>query len=197
MTLDATAIILAGGQSRRMGRDKAALPWDGSTILNHMAALLQTVCREVIVVSNIPREIDQSIKVVADVIPNCGPLSGIHAGLYHASFSYSFVIGCDMPFLTTDAVKVMLDKAEGYDAVIPIYRDKVEPLFAVYGKSCMSAAEHLLNTGVYRIVSLYPMIKCCYIDETQLAPPDVLQKMFKNLNTVEDYQQVIRHTKGR
>lgn len=197
MTLDATAIILAGGESRRMGRDKADLPWGNASILNYMADMLQKVCREVIVVSNIARAMESSVKVVADIIPHCGPLSGIHAGLYYSCYSHAFVVGCDMPFAAPEAVEILLEKREGYDAVIPIYSGMMEPLFAVYSKNCIPAAEHLLRAGDYRVISLYPQIRCYYMKEEQLAPPDVLQKMFQNINTPEEYRKVNKYLKGR
>ncbi len=78
-------------------------------------------------VSNRPRQMIASARVVADIIPNQGPLSGIHAGLSHARYPQAFVIGCDMPFVIPELVKMLLNKIKNWDVVVPIYSQKQQP----------------------------------------------------------------------
>ncbi|GMB01795.1 molybdenum cofactor guanylyltransferase [Pelosinus sp. IPA-1] len=194
----ASAIILAGGKSTRMGQDKASLPWGESDILQYLTATLQGICQEVIVVSNRPRQMIASARVVADIIPNQGPLSGIHAGLSHARYPQAFVIGCDMPFVIPGLVKMLLDKIKNWDVVVPIYSQKQQPLFASYSKTCIPAIETLLSEGDRRVISLFTRVQCHFLHEAEWSSTAVLPgKLFYNLNTYEEYQEARKYNESR
>ncbi len=185
---EASAIILAGGNSTRMGRDKAMLPWGDSDILHCLVAILQDCCQEIIVVSNCPRNLPAAVKVIADIIPGQGPLSGIHAGLYHSSYPHAVVVGCDMPFIVPEFVRMLLDKSSGWDAVVPIYNQQQEPLLAVYGKECLPIIEELLGSGDCRVLSLLAKVHCLQLPEAEWGSIVASNNVFRNLNTYEDYQ---------
>lgn len=186
--IEASAIILAGGNSTRMGRDKATLPWGDSDILHCLVATLQGCCNEIIVVSNCPRELPTSVRIVPDIIPGQGPLSGIHAGLYHSNYPHAVVIGCDMPFIAPEFVRMLLDKRPGWDAVVPIYNHKQEPLLAAYGKECLPIIEKLLGDGDCRVLSLLAKVRCLQLPEAEWRSIVASDNVFRNLNTYEDYQ---------
>lgn len=100
-----TGVVLAGGKNIRMGRNKATLPWQQADFLHVILHRLSGVCSELIVVTNTPLSIQlPNVLAVSDIIPQCGPLSGIHAGLTYASSPTAFVTACDMPYLQPAAV---------------------------------------------------------------------------------------------
>jgi molybdenum cofactor guanylyltransferase len=191
---DVSGIILAGGRNTRMGLDKATLRWGDSDMLRHIIQVLQHVCQDIIVVSNSPRPLDAAIRVVADIIPGQGPLSGIHAGLKAAQHHYAFVVGCDMPFIQAGPVRLLLKKCPGWDAVVPVHAGRQQPLHAVYSKACIPVIETLLAEGNCRVAALLDMVCCLRVAARGLPATDEQINAFININTDEDYQQALAHS---
>jgi molybdopterin-guanine dinucleotide biosynthesis protein A len=182
-----TGIVLAGGLSRRMGRDKASLPWGGEDLLHAVLRALAPVCGELIVVSNRPRAIAVAdVAVVGDRYEGCGPLGGIHAGLSAAGGEYSFVAACDMPYLKSEAVAFMAAAAAGYDAAVPFIDGYYHPLHAVYSRRCLPIIEEMLAAGRRRIIDFYPAVNLRQINAVELAGFDPALAMLSNLNSPED-----------
>lgn len=182
-----TGIVLAGGLSTRMGRDKASLPWQGEDLLHAALRALAPVCDRLIVVSNRPRAIALAgVSVVADRFAGCGPLAGIHAGLTAATGDYSFVAACDMPYLRSAAVAWMAAAAAGYDAAVPYIDGYYHPLHAVYSRRCLPAIEQMLVAGQCRVLDFYPAIRLRPVTAAELACFDPELAMLNNLNTPED-----------
>jgi molybdopterin-guanine dinucleotide biosynthesis protein A len=182
-----TGIVLAGGLSTRMGRDKASLPWGESDLLHSVLAALAPVCRRLIVVSNRPRAVRLAgVTVVADRYEGCGPLAGIHAGLLAAQEGYCFVAACDMPYLRGDAAAWMADAAAGYDAAVPLVDGYYNPLHAVYHHRCLPAVEALLAGGRYRVIDFYPQVRLRPVSRDELAGFDAGLRMLENINSPED-----------
>lgn len=182
----ATGIVLAGGRSTRMGRDKASLPWGGGTLLEMVLARLVPVCTELIVVSNVPREAGQGVRIVPDSYVQCGPLAGIHAGLTTAACEYAFVVACDMPYLDTAAVRFSLEAAVGYDAAVPCIDGRYHPLHGVYRKTCLPLITKRLEEGRHRVQELYVSLCLRTITGEELACFDSELRMLRNWNTPED-----------
>ncbi len=182
-----TGIVLAGGLSTRMGRDKATLPWGAADLLNTVLAALAPVCGRLVVVSNVPRTIALSgVTVVPDQYPGCGPLGGIHAGLLAAGEGYCFVAACDMPYVRGDAAAYMAVAAAGYDAAVPYVDGHYSPLHAVYHCRCLPAVAALLKTGRYRIIDFYPQVRVRRVAADELMQFDAELKMLRGLNRPED-----------
>lgn len=182
-----TGIVLAGGLSTRMGRDKASLPWGGEDLLHAALRALAPVCDRLIVVSNQPRAIALAgVSVVADRFAGCGPLAGIHAGLTAATGDYSFVAACDMPYLRSAAVAWMAAAAVGYDAAVPFIDGYYHPLHAVYSRRCLPAIERMLTAGQCRVLDFYPDIRLRPVGADELACFDPDLAMLNNLNTPAD-----------
>ncbi len=187
MTEALTGIVLAGGLSSRMGRDKASLPWGGTDLLHTVLGTLAPVCRRLIVVSNAARAVRLAgVTVVADRFQGCGPLAGIHAGLLAAPDGYCFVTACDMPYLRGDAAAWMADAAAGYDAAVPLVDGHYNPLHAVYHRRCLPAVEALLASGRYRVIDFYPQVRLRAVSGEELARFDPELRMLDNINTPED-----------
>ncbi len=180
-------IVLAGGLSTRMGRDKATLPWGETDLLHTVLAALAPVCGRLVVVSNVPRAIAlPGVAVVADRYPGCGPLGGIHAGLLAAGEGYSFVAACDMPHVRGDAAAYMAAAAAGYDAAVPYVGGHYSPLHAVYHYRCLPAVEALLKSGRYRVVDFYPQVRVRRVGAAELARFDAELAMLRGMNRPSD-----------
>lgn len=183
-----TGIILAGGLNTRMGRDKASLPWDTSDLLHSILEKLGQVCTDRIVVTNRAWEPDvPGVRVVADIIPQCGPLSGIHAGLTACNDRHAFVTACDMPYLASAAVEYLLSLAEGWDAVVPGCGKDLEPLFAVYARTCLPTIEDLLRQDIRKVQRLFPLIRHRLVNPEDFRQFDPELRLFRNINTMEEY----------
>ena len=129
-----TGVVLAGGRNSRMGRIKADLPWKASDFLHTILGQLALFCDELIVSANHPMKIQGfAARIVPDILPGCGPLSGIHAALTAASSDHIFVTACDMPYISAPAARHLCSLAEGWDIVVPISGQRSEPLFDCYG----------------------------------------------------------------
>lgn len=184
-------IVLAGGLSTRMGHDKAALPWGDSDLLNTVLERLSPVCKRLIVVSNLEREIAlPGVQVVADYYKLCGPLGGMQAGLAASDADYNFIAACDMPYLNTAAVAYIRQAAEGYDAAVPYIDGHYNPLHGVYLQTCLPYIDHLLAEQNYRILNFYSQIKMRHITVEELRQFDPDLMTLSNANTPDDYQEL-------
>lgn len=184
-------IVLAGGLSTRMGHDKAALPWGDSDLLNTVLERLSPVCKRLIVVSNLEREIAlPGVQVVADYYKLCGPLGGMQAGLAASDADYNFIAACDMPYLNTAAVAYIRQAAEGYDAAVPYIDGHYNPLHGVYRQTCLPYIDHLLAEQNYRILNFYSQIKMRHITVEELRQFDPDLMTLSNANTPDDYQEL-------
>lgn len=180
-------IVVAGGLSTRMGRDKASLPWDGGTMLSAVLEKLNPVCSELIVVSNVHREINcLPVIIVPDKYPQRGPLAGIHAGLLAAHSEYAFVAACDMPYLSTQAAGFIMEAALAYDAAVPFIDGYYHPLHGVYRKSCIPFIEQRLRDGIYRVTDFYNDINVRKITREEIAVFDPALRTLCNINSPED-----------
>jgi molybdopterin-guanine dinucleotide biosynthesis protein A len=142
--LDVTGIILAGGGSSRLGRDKASEPVNGRPLLQWAADRLEQAAAEIVVVKaagqRLPSiETRKPLKVAEDILAGRGPLAGIHSGLQSASHDLSIAAGCDMPLLCVPLLRQLCHLADGYDVVMPTRGGQPQPLHAVYRRSCEQA----------------------------------------------------------
>lgn len=178
-------VILAGGESRRMGRDKAFLPFGGTTLIERVAARLRDACGDVVVVTNNPEPYAAcGLRAVRDALPDRRSLAGIYTGVLEAG-GPAFVCGCDMPFLCPALVRHMGELAESADVVIPRVRD-YEPLHAVYTPACLAPIRRVLaeggrNADVLRGLTVTEL----GADQLRRFDPDLRSLM--NLNTPDEY----------
>ncbi|MBP2655060.1 MAG: molybdenum cofactor guanylyltransferase [Firmicutes bacterium] len=194
MMLERTGIVLAGGLSTRMGRDKASLPWGGVDLLHNVLRSLVPVCGQLIVVSNVERAINiPDVIVVRDKYCGCGPLGGIHAGLSVSMSTYNFVVACDMPFVQSSLVDYMFRLAEGYDAVVPFVDGHYHPLHAIYSRQCLALIEIMLKDGRYRVAELFEELNMLLVKKGDLKEFDRDCSMLCNLNSPADVEKVLKN----
>jgi molybdopterin-guanine dinucleotide biosynthesis protein A len=143
-----TGILLAGGRSVRMGRDKASLEFEGEPLAARVLRRLSEACEEVLVASGDGGRLGWlGVAQVADAIPDAGPLAGIVAGLEHASNEVVAVVAVDMPYASGPLLRSLAELRTDEDAVVPVTDRGPEPLHAVYAKAAAPAIRHRLEDG--------------------------------------------------
>ncbi len=181
-------VILAGGLSRRMGRDKAALPAGDGTLIEHLARRLAPVVDETIVAGGSGRPNLPGVRMVDDRYAGLGPLAGMHAGLRAARYAYVWVVGCDLPDVDPGLAFMLLGLAGDYDAVVPRIDGEPQGVCAVYDRALASRIEGLLEDGDRRVKSLLAASNVRYVMPEELRVVDPELRSFRNINTPADYQ---------
>ncbi len=180
----ATAIILAGGKSSRIGSDKAKLTINGQTMLEHICKQLCGTFSQILISAG---EVDKysfaGFEVIRDKTFGQGPLMGIASALEASANEINFVVACDIPHIEMNCVRKMLTEARGADIVVPITDGrKYEPLFAVYRKGALKAINWTLREGKRKISDCFDKCEVKYID---LGKTDWLI----NINTLAEYKE--------
>ena len=184
-------IVLAGGRGRRMGGAKGGLKLDGVTLVETVIGRLRELFDNVVISSaggDSFRNVD-AIEV-ADIYPDCGSLGGLHAGLSTVTSPRAFAIACDMPFVNPGLVKLLVSRPGEFEVVVPRIADgKLEPLHAVYSKSCMPHMESLLESGNLRIFDFFDRVRVEYVEVDRITGIDPEMLSFFNVNTPEDLER--------
>ncbi|MFZ5647729.1 MAG: molybdenum cofactor guanylyltransferase [Bacillota bacterium] len=187
--MEISGIILAGGKSSRMGKNKALLEVGGVTMIERVAGAMSAVCSEIIIAGENSDSLEYlGYPVIPDVYPGCGPLSGIHAGLTAARNWYSFVMACDIPFPSDKLIKRIISEKEGYDAVMLKQGEYFEPLFSLYSKAFARAAEISIKKGLFKVTAALEYVGWKAVTVNPEEMPD-LKKSLTNVNTPLDYEE--------
>ena len=179
-----TLAIQAGGNSSRMGKDKALMPFCGVPLIQHVLNRLSPIADEIIITTNNP-DVYRFLKVplYRDLLPNRGALGGLYTALMSAKYEFVAVVACDMPFASTQvfrSARKILVKHEA-DLVIPKTKNGYEPLHALYRRdACIPPIKNALDDDKWKVISWFDEVKIC-----ELAVED--NEIFKNLNTPEDF----------
>jgi FdhD protein len=188
---DVAGVILAGGESSRMGKNKALLTVNGERMIETAYRSMAELFTEVLLVTNAPERYDFiPCRKVCDLYPGMGPLGGIHAALSCCSAERAFITGCDMPNLNTQLIRELSEIPGGVDVVIPETPGGLEPLHAVYAKSCLPKMEMMLHAGERRLLSFIDMAQIRLVPRGRIAELDPGYASFRNINTPEDYRQL-------
>lgn len=185
-----TGIVLAGGKSSRMGVNKAFIEFGDRRLIEATVACLKALFPEVLIIANDPPLYAYlGVKIISDLIPDSGSLGGIYTGLSVASYPTCFFVACDMPFLNAELIKCLVREAEGWDAVVPRVKGELQPLHAVYAKSCLPLIKESIDASVLKIARFFPKAKVKIIEEPALRAldPDLLG--FVNVNTPVELEQ--------
>jgi molybdopterin-guanine dinucleotide biosynthesis protein A len=187
--LSVTGVVLAGGESRRMGRDKAFLELGGRPLIEIVVERMARVCAEVLVVAGDTRPYaGLGVAVVGDRFRGVGVLGGLHAGLEAAAHDLALAVGCDMPFLNPALLRVFVGWVEGFDVALLRQGEQVEPLHAVYRRTCLPAMEAAIRAGQRRVISFFPQVRVRYIPSDDVTPLDPALRSFRNVNTSGDWE---------
>ncbi|MGG6313399.1 molybdenum cofactor guanylyltransferase [Paenibacillus macerans] len=203
--MDATAIIIAGGRSSRMGSDKALLELGGLTVLERLIRELEPLASRIIIAAG-DKEVYGAFgkEVVADLYPGAGPLAGLHAGLTSSASLWSMAVACDTPFANRGLFGALLERAAaaesgaagafgtgGTEAVIARTEGRVHPLLAVYRRSVLPGLERRLQAGNLKMTAWTDALKAEYAEGETLAAASGLPQEWCafNMNRPEDYDE--------
>jgi molybdopterin-guanine dinucleotide biosynthesis protein A len=189
MKTPCTGVILAGGLSRRFGgQNKALMDVGGRRIIDRLLAVYRPIFDEIIIVSNEPRAyLDLDAAIVTDIFPYRSSLTGIHAGLFHATRPYAFFAACDAPFLLPGMVHRILDAiSPGVDGVVPQTAMGFEPLCAVYSRRCCETIGRRLKKQHFQIKGFFNKLRIRTLSEKSLRQQDPELRSFFNINTPDD-----------
>ena len=205
-----TAVILAGGRSRRLGRDKAAEPFAGEPLLRRVirrAAAGVSVNADadasavgevdvVVVAADAARAaalpLAPGTRTVVDAFPGCGPLGGIYTGLGAARTEWSLVVACDLPFLSPPLLRYLAGLRHGVDIVAPIIDGRPEPTHALYSRRCRPAIAARLQAGQLKTADLFDDVRVRYVDETEMRRFDPELLSFFNINRPADLARALQ-----
>jgi molybdenum cofactor guanylyltransferase len=171
-----------------MGRiNKALLEVGGRSIVAQVAETLKGLFTEVLLITNSPEDFRfLGLPMFGDRIPDHGSLGGLYTGLSVCSGDYGFLVACDMPFLRQDVISYMLDKIDGQDVIVPRIRGWLQPLHALYSRSCLPLIEEGLGEENLKIINFFNKALLLEISEESLAQFDPLFRFIINVNTPED-----------
>ena len=182
--------IQAGGESRRMGRDKGLIPFLGRPLIQRVIDRLSPVADEFIVTTNQPEAYQfLGLPLFTDLAPGRGALGGLYTALSAASQPLVAVVACDMPFVCADLLGALRDDLieSGKDIAIPRPQGGLEPFHAVYRRqTCLPHIQAALEAGKWRADAWFAKVGMCFFDQQELLPfdPDLL--CFSNVNTPEE-----------
>jgi molybdenum cofactor guanylyltransferase len=187
-----SAIILAGGQSRRMRMEKPLLPVNGRALIETVIAQITPYFDQIIISATAGDKFAfLKLPTIIDEIPGQGPLVAIMSALRASAHDVNFVLACDIPYVHIPFMRRILSMAGAHDIAVPRYRDgKFEPLFAAYHRRVIPLIEKQVSSGDRKISSLFSACR------TKFVPMDG-QKWFCNLNTQEDYHDYLRQSKTK
>ncbi len=182
-----TGVILAGGKSARMGENKAFIEVEGSPIIQRIETLFARLFDEIIIVTDQKALFSNfHAKIYADLIPDQGVLGGLYTGLFFSSFTFSFCVACDMPFLKDSVIEYLIGNIDNSDVVVPRTRDGLHPLHAIYSKNCLEPIKRNIILKKYRILDFYHMVKVKIIDGQEFLSLDPMRESFINVNTPQE-----------
>ena len=191
-----SGVALAGGQSKRLGRNKAVEKVGDQLLIDRVIQRLSQVTSETVVVvaeeakvADLP--LPPWVRTTADLYPGSGSLGGILTGISAAQGKYSVVVACDMPFLNVDLLRFMLDLVSEYDAVVPRIKGRPEPLHAVYSRNCLEPIEERLLAGELKIAGFFDEINVGYVEEDEITTFDPYFLSFFNINTQRDLDKAL------
>jgi molybdopterin-guanine dinucleotide biosynthesis protein A len=191
MKKDMTGIILAGGKNSRMGTNKAFLKIDGIRLIDNILAVYKKIFSEIIIVTNDPlsyTEFSEAL-VVTDIYKEKGALGGIYTGLFYATYDYSFVAACDMPFLNEDFIIYLTGQIGKHDIIVPELSEGFQPLHAIYSRNCLSHIKKLLIANKLKIAGFYKEVRLLSIPEEKIKPFNKDGRLFLNVNTQKDLEK--------
>ncbi len=187
MIAGCTALILAGGDSRRMGQDKAALLLEGRSLLEHVTATMQAVFPEVLVSVRRPRP-GLGLRQVCDETGDDGPLAGLASGLAQARTPWVFAVACDMPFVTPVVIERLASVRAGHHAVVPVVGGYPQPLAAFYATSALDVIRMGMAQGDRSLRRMLQRLNVRYVNEDELREADPALRSFFDLDTPQDLE---------
>lgn len=183
------AYILSGGKSSRMGKDKGLMLFKGKPLIQHVIEQLLPAVKNIVLLANNPEYKDFGLEVIGDYIKDIGPAGGIYTALKHTDTSCNFIVGCDMPYITTAAVEFIIQSSYQSQITLPVYHQMIEPLCGIYSKECLTKWHELV---LQNIVKLNDMITYFKLQKLNMDNNELFsEKLFHNINTQHDFENAL------
>ncbi|MCX7976694.1 MAG: molybdenum cofactor guanylyltransferase [Bellilinea sp.] len=187
-----TVVVQAGGESRRMGRNKALLPFLGQPLIQRVIERVRPIADEILITANQPADFEfLKLPVFEDVLPGQGALGGLLTALTVSSASVTAVVACDMPFLSPNLLQhqAKILKKGDWDAVVPKSKGGYEPFHGVYQtQPCRQAVRQAIERGEKKLIAWFPAVRVRIVESEELNLFDPLGRIFWNVNTPEEFQ---------
>ncbi len=190
MISDCTALILAGGESRRMGQDKASMILDGKSLLEHVTATMQSIFPKVLISVRRLRE-NVDTPQVCDEFEASGPLAGIIATFGQVDTPWIFAVACDMPFVSEAVIRYLATLRASHQAVVPVVQNHIQPMAAFYAANTLDLMKESLVAGDKSLRGIFEKIKVRYVSEQELRISDPQLRSFFDLDTPQDFNQAL------
>ncbi|MDR7520375.1 MAG: molybdenum cofactor guanylyltransferase [Armatimonadota bacterium] len=184
---DLTGVVLAGGQSRRLGTDKAFIEVEGVPMIGRVLGALWACCADVVIVAKDPaRYQGLDARLIPDAWPAQAPLVGVCSGLRAMETPWGFVAACDLPFLSPDAVRLLARLAVGSDAAVPRVDGRWHPLHAVYRAAVAPLLEAHMEQGTRSMIDALKALRVRPVTEEELRAVDATLRTLHNVNAPQD-----------
>lgn len=188
-----TGVVLAGGRSRRFGANKALADWKGAPLVQSVVDSLLEVMPKVLVVTKNAAELaflkSERVTIVEDLCADGHPMGGIFTALSGLKTRHAFVAACDMPFVRPELIYALWHSRADYDAVIPVWRDKRQPLCGVYSRGCVGMIRASIAEDSLGIKHLFDLLRTRFMLEREVAGVDPQGLSFMDIDTREDYER--------
>lgn len=176
-----------------MGTDKAMLEIGGKPLIQHVHDTLAALFPATLLITNTPERYSfLECPAAPDIYPGEGSLAGIHAALSHAETDLLFMAACDMPYISPVVIRFLCSLSDQHDAVVPKSQDGLEPLHALYRRSCLPIVDSMLQQGKKRVRDLLSRVNTRYVTWDELDHIPEAQQTFLNLNTPDEYRRISR-----
>jgi molybdopterin-guanine dinucleotide biosynthesis protein A len=186
-----TGVILAGGSSKRYGKNKAFLKIGSVRLIDSILQEMKTIFTHVILITNEKIKYEYlEIPMFEDLVKGFGPLGGIYTGLMSIPDQAGFFVACDMPRINRQLVRYMVDIKGNHRAVVPSVADNIEPLHAIYFRSCLKPIRHLIDSNRCQVRLFYDSIPVRYVKEDEIRKFCCPSKAFLNINTPDEFAKI-------
>lgn len=199
--MNISGIILAGGQSVRLGHDKVLEKVGNTSLLERVISRIDAISKDIIIVTAKERtfpKIDRhpKVRIASDIFPGLGSLGGIYTGLVKSGSLYNLVVAADMPFLNEALLRYMVEVSDGFDFVLPRFDEMYEPLHAVYSRNCIAPIEFMFQQGKKAIIDIFEYVKVKFLEPDEIDRFDPRHLSFFNINTREDLELARKIARG-
>jgi molybdopterin-guanine dinucleotide biosynthesis protein A len=189
-------LILAGGENRRIQIQKGLLEFNGKKIIETALELFEKNFKRVFISTNSPEIFFYlGFPMIGDILNYRGPMTGIFSSFCSSSSSELFVAACDMPFINSKLIRLIVSKYNGQDAVIPVFNGKPQPLLGIYSRKITDVMEERIKSEKRSMIDLLKYINVYYINEDVIAEVDPDGRSFVNINTFEEYEKELNNRK--
>lgn len=195
---DATGFITAGGVSSRMGSDKAWLEIEGEPLIKRTLKTLRPVTSSVAIIANTDVYDCLGVPVFADERHGVGPLEAVRVALSKSQTRRVLLVGCDLPFVTSELFRFLLSIPATSAAVVPLSDDnQIEPLCAIYSKEALPAVLDLIDSGERKMARLFERVPTRFVASEEMRGLKGAHLFFENINTLADYERALERLNTR